>query len=226
VLAECQLPPQEEMVDVLLDKCSNVPTSLNKSWAMHAVARLSEGTVALSSRESAALQRLGMYRATNKCFEELHACDSERKVCSQFTCSRLCFPCVEGEGLILYLMLRMIIRTHLCQSNMCSFFLHDQTHVSFSDNQLVSHEPQLLRFHQDFTLIPLQRTAQCSYPEALQTLLTVRVKAKRARGAIGTLQADIASKRKAGDLDSALLSQEHLVRRFEFELASKEMFLP
>jgi len=88
---------------------------------MHAVARLSGGKAALSSRESAALQRLGMYRATNKCFEELHACDAERKVCSQFKCFRLCFPCVEGEGLILYLTLSMMIHSHLRESKHLSF---------------------------------------------------------------------------------------------------------
>ena len=113
--------------------------------------------------------------------------------------------------------------------NICPFSLHNQAHLPFPDNQLVSHESQLLRFHQDFTLVPLQQAAQCSYPEALQTLLTVRLKAKRARGAIGTLQADIASKREAGDLDSALMAQERLVGRFEnqnyFEPATKENVL-
>lgn len=85
--------------------------------------------------------------------------------------------------------------------------------LPFPDNQLVSHEPNLLRFHQDFTLTPLQRVAESCYPEVLQGLLAVRAKAKRARAAIGTLQADIASQREAGDLDSALLSQERLVSR-------------
>lgn len=104
---------------------------------------------------------------------------------------------------------------YLSRNREFSFSIRGQVQLPFPDNQLVSHEPTLLRFHQDFTLTPLLRVAQSSYPDVLQSLLAVRAKAKRARAAINTLQADIASQREAGDLDRALLSQERLVSRLD-----------
>ena len=106
MLAECHLPSQGEMVD-LSPEYSKTASS-NKPWLTHAVAHLTGGVAAATSdRGVHALQSLGVYRATNKCLEELHMCDAERKVCYEFILLLfLMFPICKERAFIANFMLQ------------------------------------------------------------------------------------------------------------------------
>ena len=186
---------------------------------------------------------LALQRAADKCLEELGACDAERLVRDSRIGKRLfCFALMLFPPSVSLFFLSPAImhavrgshHVYICQTVNkiapqflarlfisqydCLLFLilFVQKRLPFDDARLLSYEPSLAQLWNAFVTKPMQAAAVSTpYLEAKKALVATRVESSRQRSQLDALQATIKAQREAGDLDSALVSQQRLVGSFE-----------